>query len=124
MILFAKGALGHSIEEIAKSGYDVVGLDWTIRPSVARSRVEGIKSPERNHQVALQGNMDNVAVLGSREGIEKEVERTLVKEKGGFGNGAHIFNFGHGILPPTDTENVRFLLECVHKYGKQEAEQK
>lgn len=121
MIVFAKGALGHSIEEIAKLGYDVVGLDWTIRPQDAVKRVKGIMSPERNHQIVLQGNMDNVAVLGGREAIEKEVERTLIKEKGGFGNGNHIYNFGHGFLPPTDPDDVRFLLECVHKYGKQAA---
>ncbi len=35
MIVFAKGA-NYAIEDLSKSKYDVVGLDWTISPSVAR----------------------------------------------------------------------------------------
>ncbi len=35
MIVFAKGA-NYAIEDLSKSQYDVVGLDWTISPSIAR----------------------------------------------------------------------------------------
>jgi uroporphyrinogen decarboxylase len=35
MVIFAKGAM-HSLPEIAATGYEVVGLDWTIDPLEAR----------------------------------------------------------------------------------------
>lgn len=47
MVVFAKGAM-HSLPEIAATGYEVVGLDWTIDPLEARKLV----GPD----VTLQGN--------------------------------------------------------------------
>ena len=32
--------------------------------------------------------------------------------------GGHIFNLGHGILPKTDPEAARALVEAVHRLGK------
>lgn len=38
MIVFAKGAY-HSISKLSYSGYNVVGLDWTVDPSISRDFV-------------------------------------------------------------------------------------
>lgn len=38
MVVFAKGAM-HSLTEISETGYEVVGLDWTIDPLEARKLV-------------------------------------------------------------------------------------
>lgn len=56
-IIFAKG--GHyAISEISKLNYNVVGIDWTIDPSVARKLAEP--------GTVLQGNLDPVALFGNK----------------------------------------------------------
>lgn len=132
LILFAKGALGHSLPEVAKSGYDVVGLDWQVEPQVARKVVElstpksdGKKATgvnEVGHRIALQGNMDPSVLYSGRDAIEREVERMCRARKGGFGgSGAWIANLGHGITPGVDPDDMRFFLKCVHKYSAEVA---
>ena len=32
------------------------------------------------------------------------------------GRGGHIFNLGHGIIPETPVDNVKFLVDFVHDY--------
>lgn len=49
MVMYAKGG-GHSLKEQAELGYEVVGIDWTIDPIVAREAV--------GPNVTLQGNLD------------------------------------------------------------------
>ena len=53
MTVFAKGGR-YSIEHLANSGYETVGLDWTIDPVMDR-KVVGDK-------VTLQGNFDPPAL--------------------------------------------------------------
>ena len=38
LIVFAKGAY-HSISKLSYAGYNVVGLDWTVDPNIARDFV-------------------------------------------------------------------------------------
>lgn len=136
LILFAKGALGHSLPDVAKSGYDVIGLDWQIEPQVARKVVElavsgqdishkGAGANEVQHRVALQGNMDPSVLYSGRDAIEREVERMCRARKGGFGgNGGWIANLGHGITPGVDPEDLRFFLKCIHKISSEVAHAK
>ena len=49
VILFTKNG-GQWLEQMAATGADALGLDWTIEVSQARDRV--------GDKVALQGNMD------------------------------------------------------------------
>lgn len=103
IIVFCKDC-GLALEEIAQTGADVVGLDWTIDMKLARNQV--------GKKVALQGNMDPVMLYAPIPRIEKEVENILGK----FGNGTgHIFNLGHGILPDTPVEHVRAFVEAVKR---------
>jgi uroporphyrinogen decarboxylase len=32
------------------------------------------------------------------------------------GRSGHIFNLGHGVLPPTPEDNVKALIDFVHQY--------
>jgi uroporphyrinogen decarboxylase len=66
------------------------------------------------YNMAIQGNLDPIVLLGQRDLIEKEVKRIL-NEAGG--RPGHIFNLGHGILPNTPVDNVAFLVEAVHRYS-------
>jgi len=87
-IVFAKGAW-YALEDLAKSEYNVISLDWTHDPEQARKRV----GPNK----VLQGNMDPNVLYGPQANITKEVER-IVKGFGG-GKGGYIVNLGHGITP-------------------------
>lgn len=105
-VVFTKGG-GLWLEAIAEAGFDGVGLDWTIDIAEARRRVGA--------QVALQGNMDPMALFGSPESIRAEVQRILT----GYGEGSgHVFNLGHGITRFTDPNQVAVLVEAVHQLSR------
>ncbi|MGZ3525692.1 MAG: uroporphyrinogen decarboxylase [Thermodesulfobacteriota bacterium] len=89
-----------------RAGGDVIGVDWRVDISEAWGRI--------GYDVAIQGNLDPVALLAPVDLIEKEVKRILDGVKGRPG---HIFNLGHGILPNTPVENVSALVDLVHEYS-------
>lgn len=106
MIVFAKD--GHyGLEDLSESGYEVVGLDWTIDPRSARVRTGG--------KVSLQGNMDPCALYATKERISEIVRRMLE----GFGTKGYIANLGHGLYPDMDPENVGAFVEAVHTHSRQ-----
>ncbi|HBH96858.1 MAG TPA: uroporphyrinogen decarboxylase, partial [Candidatus Omnitrophica bacterium] len=81
---FAFGA-SHLLTLIREAGGDVIGLDWRTEIDAAWRAL--------NHEPGIQGNLDPVALYGSREYIKRRV--TEILEKAGSRNG-HIFNLGHG----------------------------
>jgi len=94
------------LERMRRAGGEVIGVDWRVDLGEAWSRI--------GYDVAIQGNLDPVALLGPVGFIEKEVKRILDAAGGRPG---HIFNLGHGILPDTPVENVVALIEMVHEYS-------
>lgn len=101
MTLFAKGA-GESLEEQAKLGYEVIGIDWTVDPDVARQKV--------GPNITLQGNLDPQDLYKTPEEI-KDLTTTMVKK---FGKTRYIANLGHGITPQTPIESMTMFTETVH----------
>jgi uroporphyrinogen decarboxylase len=107
VIVFCKDC-GHSVELIANTGCQVVGLDWTIDIGETRNLVG-------NH-VALQGNLDPTILYASPDVIRSEVKSILAK----FGKGpGHIFNLGHGILPDIPVEHVKEFVKAVKEESVQ-----
>ncbi len=106
--LFTKGG-GMWLEEIADTGCDAVGLDWTVDIGDARKRVGG--------RVALQGNMDPSVLYASPARIEEEVGTILAGYGGGSG---HVFNLGHGIHQKIDPDHVKTLVDAVHAQSMSE----
>ena len=101
-ILFTKGG-GLWLEDMAATGADALGIDWQTPLGEARRRVGA--------RVALQGNMDPMALFGTRVSIETEARRIL----DAYGRGpGHVFNLGHGVSQHTDPDNVAALVEAVH----------
>lgn len=91
-----------------RAGGDVIGVDWRVDIAEAWAGL--------GYDVAIQGNLDPVVLLGSVDLIKKEVRRILDRVGGRPG---HIFNLGHGILPNTPVENVAALVNMVHEYSSQ-----
>lgn len=104
-ILFTKGG-GLWLEMMTDAGYDALGLDWQTDIGRARARV--------GDKVALQGNMDPVALYAKPEIISEKVKAIL--EKYGSGSG-HVFNLGHGILPDINPEHVGAMVDAVHRFS-------
>lgn len=106
VVLFTKGG-GQWLNQMADSGCDALGLDWTTNIGVARAQV--------GDRVALQGNMDPNTLYASPQTIRKEAARIL--KDFGAGEG-HVFNLGHGITPDIDPEHVKVLVDSVHELSE------
>ncbi|MBT0731584.1 uroporphyrinogen decarboxylase [Rosenbergiella nectarea] len=104
--LFTKGG-GQWLEQIADTGCDAIGLDWTTRIDEARQRV--------GHRVALQGNMDPSILYAQPARIEAEVQTILAQYGQGSG---HVFNLGHGIHLDVPPENAGVFVESVHRLSE------
>jgi uroporphyrinogen decarboxylase len=90
---------------VAQAGGDVIGVDWRIPLDEAWEIV--------GEDRGVQGNLDPVALLAGRETALREARDVL--ERAG-GRPGHIFNGGHGLLPGTDPEVVRAVVDFVHEY--------
>jgi len=94
---------GHLLAVQREAGGDVIGVDWRTPLDVGWSRIG---------RAAVQGNLDPAALFAPRERLLARVDDVLRQAGGRPG---HIFNLGHGILPGTPVENVRAVVEHVHR---------
>lgn len=103
VINFSTGTAG-ALKHIRAAGGDVIGLDWRVNLDEGWAAV--------GHEVAVQGNLDPVALFASPKEIKARVADILRRAGGRPG---HIFNLGHGVLPETPVNNVITLVEAVHE---------
>ncbi len=89
-----------------EAGADVVGVDWRVDLDDARARL--------GDDVALQGNLDPVAVLA---GVDVALDRARDVLRRADGHRGHVFNLGHGVLPETDPEVLERIVDLVHTEG-------
>jgi uroporphyrinogen decarboxylase len=101
-IYFSTGS-SHLVELLARTGADALGVDWREPLGRVRRRV--------GPRMALQGNLDPGALLGSKDAMLREARGVLEELPGGD---SHVFNLGHGVLPETDPDRVGALVEFVH----------
>jgi len=92
------------LEHQRDAGGSVIGIDWRVPLDQARQRL--------GDGVALQGNLDPLVLGAPRELVDRRVDDVL--RRAGAGTG-HVFNLGHGILPDTPPEAVRYVVERVHE---------
>lgn len=103
VIHFSTGTAG-LLKHIRAAGGDVIGLDWRINLDDGWATV--------GYDVAVQGNLDPVALLASPKEIKNRVADILRRAGGRQG---HIFNLGHGVLPETPVDHVIAMVEAVHE---------
>jgi uroporphyrinogen decarboxylase len=89
---------------MAEAGGDVMGVDWRIALADAWRAV--------GEDRAVQGNLDPLVLLADHKVIATRAREILDAAAGRPG---HIFNLGHGVLPQTPFDNVRFLVDIVHE---------
>ncbi len=88
----------HLLAPMAESGADALSLDWRQPLGAARDFL----GPE----IAVQGNLDPGALLGTPESVRAAARAVLAENRGRPG---HVFNLGHGLLPQTPLENLDAL---------------
>lgn len=96
---------GQLLELMAGAGTDVMGIDWRVPLDVARERL--------GDEIVLQGNLDPVVCLAPW-GVVEENAREVLRRSGGV---RYIFNLGHGVLPETDPDTMRRLVDLVHEWS-------
>jgi uroporphyrinogen decarboxylase len=94
---------GELLAAMADAGADVVGVDWRTPLDVAAARI--------GRGLAVQGNLDPCALFAPWEVVAGEVRRVLAE---GAGAPGHVFNLGHGVLPETDPDMLRRVVDLVH----------
>ena len=102
IILYISGSAG-VIERMAKTGVDIISLDWTVDIKEASERIP--------HNIGIQGNIDPGILFGDEDTIKKRIDETFEKIKGR----KYILNLGHGILPGTPESNARTFFEHSKK---------
>lgn len=93
------------LPQLRATGADVIGLDWRVDIKDAWDALDS--------DVAVQGNLDPVRLLGDVRGVRDAAREILARVGSRPG---HIFNLGHGVLPTTPVDNVLALVEAVHEY--------
>lgn len=88
-------------EYAANTGVQAVAIDTSAEPTVAASMIPA--------HVALQGNLDPLALVAGGEALATEAAAILAALKGR----PHIFNLGHGILPHTNPDHVAALIAQI-----------
>lgn len=91
------------LHRLRETGADAFGIDWRVDLSRARQ--------ELGPSVALQGNLDPVALYAPPQEIRRRV-REIIASAGPRG---HVFNLGHGVLPTTPIEGVEAMIDEVHQ---------
>ena len=89
---------------LKEAGGDVISVDWRLPLSEAWSRV--------GDDVGIQGNLDPVSILATREAMFERAQAVLDDVDGRPG---HIFNLGHGILRWSEVPQVQALVDYVHE---------
>ena len=103
IIAFPRGAATQLIKFADLTGLSAIGLDTAVEPRAAAALLPG--------RLALQGNLDPLALVAGGRALDEAVARVLE----GFEGRAHIFNLGHGILPETPIAHVERLMALVRR---------
>ena len=81
---------------------DVISIDYNINP----------KDILNNVQIPVQGGLDPKILLTDKVTLKKEATKYLNL----FKDHPYIFNLGHGVLPETKPEMVKYLVNVVKNY--------
>jgi uroporphyrinogen decarboxylase len=103
IIYFVNGCAPY-LDDLRASDADVLGIDWRVDLADVRAHL--------GDDIPVQGNMDPTCLFLPPEGVRARVKDVL--DSAGDAPG-HIFNTGHGVLPKTNPEHVRAMVEAVRE---------
>jgi uroporphyrinogen decarboxylase len=108
-VIYYTKASNHLLPALARSGADVLSVDWRMDLATIRRQL--------GPRISLQGNVDPTVLLGPLEEIRRITSETVVA----LGGAGHILNLGHGILPQTPVENAQLFIQTGQQALLQEA---
>ncbi len=86
---------------VAGTGVNAVSIDAAVPMDWAREHLQS--------RVCVQGNLDPIALKSGGAAMTDAAERIL----SGLGQGPHVFNLGHGVIPSTPPDHVAELVALV-----------
>jgi uroporphyrinogen decarboxylase len=98
------------LELLAEAGGDVIGIDHRVSLRDAWRRIGDARG--------IQGNLDAARLLAGWDATEAGA-RAVLDDAGG--RPGHVFNLGHGVLPATDPDQLRRLVDFVHETSSRRA---
>ena len=84
---------------------DIISIDYNVDTSIIRDTIN----------IPVQGGLDPKILLQDKEIVRNEVIKYLKT----FDKKRYIFNLGHGILPETNPDMVRYLVDEVRSFNGQ-----
>ena len=82
---------------------DVISIDYNINPSIIRDTID----------ISVQGGFDPKILLQNKDIVKNEVTKYLRI----FDKKRYIFNLGHGVLPNTNPDMVKHLVDIVRNFN-------
>ena len=82
---------------------DVISIDYNTDPSMIRDTID----------ITVQGGLDPKILLQNKDIVREEVTRYLKT----FYKKRYIFNLGHGVLPGTNPDMVKHLVNVVRSFN-------
>ena len=84
---------------------DIISIDYNVDPLIIRDTID----------IPVQGGLDPKILLQNKEIVRNEVTKYLKT----FDKKRYIFNLGHGVLPETNPDIVRYLVDEVRSFNGQ-----
>lgn len=101
IIGFPRGAAGMLAEYAAKTGVNMLGIDYATPLAFVRDTLPAT--------MGVQGNLDPLRLVAGGEQMLARADAIIES----FANRPHVFNLGHGIVPETPIEHVAALVRRV-----------
>jgi uroporphyrinogen decarboxylase len=107
-VIYYTKASHHLLPAVARSGANVLSVDWRVDMRALREKL--------GPRISLQGNVDPAVLFGPPE----EIRRATQKAMSALGGAGHILNLGHGIFQHTPVENAQIFIETGQQMLLQE----
>ena len=84
-------------------GPDIINIDYNVDPLSISETID----------IPIQGGLDPKILLQNKDIVRNEVTKYLKT----FNKKRYIFNLGHGVLPDTNPDTVKYLVDIVRSYN-------
>ena len=88
---------------VEKVNPDIINIDYNTDPSIIRDTID----------ITVQGGLDPKILLQNKDIVRNEVTKYLKT----FDKKRYIFNLGHGVLPDTNPDMVKYLVDVVRNFN-------
>ncbi len=82
---------------------DIISIDYNVDPTIISDTID----------IPVQGGLNPKILLQNKEVVRKEVTKYLKT----FDKKRYIFNLGHGVLPDTNPDMVKYLVDQVRNFN-------